>query len=196
MERTERNKTPMDWYLGKKSEGRSSIDNAIDDLDEIKIYFPSKGYRNGIRDGGKRTGTLERYFPAEKYLNLRRIEENLEAERRDARNQAISAAYNNVVVPVVKTIGKGLYKTGYYVGKRIGELGLGALYVVKKVGETAEKAAEQVIDARLYERLNEGSKFAPKPHKWYEVHKGLGNIYGRIINTLVNAEKYRDLKKN
>ena len=97
--------TPMDWYLGRKP--RDSIDNRVESLERMKSYFPSEHYRKAQTEK-RQTGTFGSYFPTKEYLAIREASNKERAERRKARNESISAVYNQAVVPAVK----GVYNYG------------------------------------------------------------------------------------
>ena len=97
--------TPMDWYLGRKP--RDSIDNRIEVLERMKSYFPSKHYREAQAEK-RQIKTFGSYFPTKEYLAIRETSNKERAERRKARNESISAVYNQAVVPAVK----GVYNYG------------------------------------------------------------------------------------
>ncbi len=129
-------KTPMDWYLGKKP--RTSVDDAVEALERVKKYFPSRHYeaQRAERVLGKR---LENLFPTDKYLELRKEREDKRTKRRSERNETISAVYNHAFVPSVKAVGRGVGNAAYWAG-------YGAIGATKLIGKTAKIGAKYAFD--------------------------------------------------
>ncbi len=195
----------MDWYLGRKPRDRSSIDDRVESLARAKSYFPSEHYRKAQAEK-RETRTFGNYFPTKEYFAIRETRNKERAEKRNAKNQTISSVYNGALVPAVKgtyniasDVAKGTYNVASDAVKGtwtvIKGAASGTAYVAGKTKELVEEIADNSIDARRYEDLDNESRYQPEDANWYRVDKHAKNIFEKVQSTGKNAQKMRDLEK-